>query len=326
MGDVVHTLPAVALIKRLRPEAELHWLVEPAWAPLLDGNPDVARVVTFPFNAWRKKKLQGAARKEFREALRRLRGERFDQAIVFQPLLKTAVIARLTGAAECVGFDTSNLREPLSRFLLHRQVAANRTHVVDKNLALVRGLFDGAGTEAPPVRLPPGEQHPDEPRGRYLLASPHAGWRSKEWPPERYAELAETAWRERGMPLVVTGAPSKAEALRAIAGKASEGACLSIVSSLPELIGMTRRAAAVVGVDSGPTHLAAAIEAPGVALFGPTDPARNGPYGQSLQAIRRTESPTSYKRDDRYSESMISITADEVWAALQPLLPGPESV
>jgi len=319
MGDILHTLPAAAHLRRTLPDARIVWAVEPRWAPLLAGNPAIDRVLPFPLKAWRKNLLRPAAWGELRTAVRELRAEAFDLALDFQGLIKSAATARASGAARREGFLPAELREPFAARFYTRCLPVNRRHVVDKNLALARGAVGG---EARPAEfsLPLGKISEKLPAGDFLLASPFAGWRSKEWPLRRYAELAELSWSERRLPLALDCAPHQAAEVEALAAQATAGAILAHPSSLDELIGATRRARAVIGVDSGPLHLAAALGAPGVALFGPTDPARNGPYGQSLRVLRRAGQPTSYKRDAHYAPALEQLSADEVWQALSERL------
>jgi len=149
------------------------------------------------------------------------------------------------------------------------------------------------------------------PAGRFVLASPLAGWGAKQWPLERYAELARLLRQELAVALAVNGPPQAASQLEAIAG------AIPHLSGLPGLIDATRRAAAVVGVDSGPLHLAAALGKPGVAIFGPTDPARNGPYGGSLEVLRDPAAATSYKRRSEPDPSMLAITPAMVFESLR---------
>ena len=320
LGDVLHTLPAVTLLKNAWPRAEISWLVDPLWAPLLDGNPTLDRVIRFPLKTWRRNKTKLSSWREYRRSMADLRAARFDLAIVFQPLIQSTWIARSSGAAEVVGFDTPNLKEPLSRLLLHRRIAAHGDHVVEKNLELVRGLTGSPVTQPPQVWLPRGETPALTPNEDFLLACPHAGWQAKEWPPERFAELASLVWAEQRMPLVLNGAPAEADRLRRIAQRCPNDACRVVPSDIPGLLGLTHRAKAVIGLDSGPLHLAAALHKPGVALFGPTDPARNGPFGDSFTIIRRQGAPTSYRRRNQPSASLADITAREVWDALIPRL------
>ncbi len=173
------------------------------------------------------------------------------------------------------------------------------------------------GTSSPPAGchpapLPAGAPEGSLPDGPFVLASPLAGWRSKQWPLDYYAELAGLL-RGRGIPLVLDFPPSSDARV--------EGA-ITCRSTLAGLVYATRRATAVVGVDSGPMHLAAALGKPGVAIFGPTDPARNGPYGGSLKALRSPSAVTSYKRRDAIDESMRRISPGQVFEALAAVLDG----
>jgi heptosyltransferase-1 len=160
--------------------------------------------------------------------------------------------------------------------------------------------------------LPPGRPEGDLPSGDFVLASPLAGWGSKQWPLDHYRSLAARLRRELGIPLVLDGPPGADFA-------AVEGA-IPHHSSLPGLIYATRRATAIVGVDSGPLHLAAALGKPGVAIFGPTDPARNGPYGESLRVLRTGAAATTYKRRASIDPSMQNISPDEVFEVLRAIV------
>jgi heptosyltransferase-1 len=153
--------------------------------------------------------------------------------------------------------------------------------------------------------LPPGRPDGDLPSGDFVLASPLAGWGAKQWPLPHYRALGTRLREELGIELVLDGPP---------------GSGFDHHSSLAGLIYATRRAAAVVGVDSGPLHLAAALGKPGVAIFGPTDPARNGPYGSSMKVLRNASAATTYKRNAGVSAAMESITPDEVFASLKAQL------
>lgn len=315
MGDILHTLPAASHLRRVLPDARIVWAAEPRWAPLLADNPAIDAVFPLPLKSWRRKPFHTSSWKGLRAAIAELRAEQFDCAIDFQGLLKSALTARLSGAAERIGFARNELRESLAARFYTRSAAANRRHVVDKNLALARGAVGG---DAKPAEfwLPAGRISERLPDGDFLLASPFAGWRAKEWPLPRYAELAELAWEQRRLPLVLDCAPGDLAAIEELAATAPEGAIRPHPSSIEELIGATRRARAVVGLDSGPLHLAAALGAPGVALFGPTDPLRNGPYGSSVRVLRRPSARTTYKRGGSYDPSLESLAAEEVWDAL----------
>ena len=321
MGDILHTLPAVAHLRRALPDARIVWAVEPRWRPLLDGNPTIDSVISLPLKAWRKNLLSGSSWSALRGALAALRAEGFDLAIDFQGLIKSGLTARLSGARERAGYCAPELRESLAGRFYTRSIAVNRRHVVDKNLALARGAV-GGDPKPPEFSVPVGTASERLPAGEFLLASPFAGWRAKEWPLERYGELATLAWEQRRLPLVLDCAPADADSIEELAATAPAGAILAHPSSLEELIGATRRARAVIGLDSGPLHLAAAVGAPGVALFGPTDPARNGPFGSTFRVVRSAGAETTYKRGRNYASSLERLSADEVWEALSERLDG----
>jgi len=168
-------------------------------------------------------------------------------------------------------------------------------HIVDQNLAL-------AGASGPAeFWLPPGTPEGDLPNEPFILACPLAGWKSKQWPIEKFCELAKLL----PLPLVLNGPP---------------GSGLAHESGISGLIHATRRATAVIGVDSGPLHIAAALKKPGVALYGPTCPARNGPYGGTIQLIRDASARTNYKRQNEFDPSMLAITPERVAAVLKEIL------
>ena len=302
MGDIIHTLPAAASLKRSFAGWQVTWVVEPRWAPLLEANPFVDRVVLLD-----RRTGVGLAR-----AWRELRAARFDFAVDFQGLIKSALVACVARTERIYGFDRSLAREPLAAMFYSDRVAARSAHRVDRNLELAAAA--GASTALHSFPLPPGRAEGELPAGAFVLASPLSGWRAKQWPMDYYARLAERLRRDAGVPLVLNGPPSAREALAAV-----PGAVLHL-SSIEGLIDATRRAAAVVGVDSGPMHVAAALGRPGVALFGPTDPARNGPYGGTFTVLRSPAAVTSYKRRAEIDPSMRALTPDAVFDALQPRL------
>lgn len=302
MGDVIHALPAAATLRRNFPEARITWLVEPRWRPLLDGNPAVDEVALFDRRGgiggmWRSARAQAASG--------------FTTALDLQGLLKSAVAMRLAapGAAR---WGRARPREwPAQWFYTdHVPVDDAAGHIVQQHLALVRA----AGGVTPDLRfpLPTGRPEGTLPGGPFVLASPLAGWGAKQWPLARYTQLAAELERRLGLPLVVNLPPGdRTEVPGAIIHR----------STLDGLIDATRRATAVLGVDSGPLHLAAALGKPGVALFGPTDPDRNGPFGGTLTVLRSPGAVTSYARTAVPDASMLALTPEAVFAALAVLIP-----
>jgi heptosyltransferase-1 len=293
LGDIIHTLPAVASLKHSYPGWRLSWAVEPKWAPLLEGNPFIDRLVPV-----RRDSLASvlASRRE-------LLSERYDFAVDFQGLLKSALVASMSHPARIFGFHQSQTRERIAGLFYSDKTVSASVHVVDRNLDLAAAAGAAAALKVFP--LPAGRPEGDLPEGEFVLASPLAGWGSKQWPSEHYTALAARIRKDLGMTLMLNGPP---------------GSGLPHTSGLLGLIDATRRAAAVIGVDSGPMHIAAALGKPGVAIFGPTDPARNGPYGDSIRTLRSTAAATTYKRGGDIADSMRSISPDAVFAALKTVL------
>ena len=319
MGDVIQTLPAAAELKRCFPQAALTWAIESRWAPLLHGNPHVDRVFEIPLNRLRKAKWSRAARREIAGCLSGLRQAKFDLAVDFQGLVKSAAVAFLSRAGRIYGFDRCRLREPFAAVFYSNRIEAGSKHVVDRYrelAAAVRGLRPAGAADFP---LPSGETKaalPDD----YVIASPHAGWGAKQWPFERYAALADLLWSRRRIPLLLDCAPRDEAAAASIARLAAPGAVVPHPSGIAALIAATRRASAVVGLDSGPLHLAAALGKPGVAIFGPTDPARNGPYGKSIEVLRSPDAETTYRRGKAPAAAMRAVAPQAVFEKLDRLL------
>jgi heptosyltransferase-1 len=298
MGDVIHALPAVATLKHSFPGSTLSWVVDARWAPLLEGNPFVDQVIVF------RRSLRG-----LRATWRELRSSRFTLAVDFQGLIKSALVALAAHPDHIYGFHQSQVREKPAALAYSNRVRVSAGHVVDRNLELAAAA--GAASLLCVFPLPEGSVEGDLPEEPFVLANPRAGWRGKQWPPEHYARLGTRLREELGMPLVLNGPPEAAALLRSIPNTRT------LLCGLRGLIHATRRATAVVGIDSGPLHLAAALGRPGVALFGPTDPARNGPCGESFTVLRSPRARTTYKRRGEWDPAMREITADAVLEALR---------
>jgi heptosyltransferase I len=293
MGDVIHALPAVASLKHSFPHSHVTWVIRTRWMPILEGNPFVDEVVSF------ERTLGGIV-----GTRRKLREHHFDLAIDFQGLIQSALVASAARPDRIAGFHRSQVREKAATFFYSLCIETSAPHVVDRNLELAAGA--GATNLLHTFSLPEGSPEGRLPEGKFVLTSPLAGWGSKQWPVEFYQELAERL----DMPLVVNGPPDAADILSTIRGAHVH------LSGIAGLIHATRRAQAVVGVDSGPLHLAAALSKPGVAIFGPTDPLRNGPYGGTIRVLRSAGVETTYKRAVLAHDSMRAISPDDVLEAL----------
>jgi heptosyltransferase I len=289
MGDVIHALPAVASLKHSFPHSHVTWVIRSRWAPLLEGNPFVDEVIPF------ERTLSGIL-----DTRRKLREHRFDLAVDFQGLVQSALVAAAARPDRLAGF--TQVREKAAALFYSLRVETQAPHVVDRNLELVAAA--GASSLLHTFSVPEGSPEGTLPEGNFVLTSPLAGWGSKQWPVEFYQELATH------IPLVVNGPPDAAEILSTIRGAHVH------LSGIAGLIDATRRAQAVVGVDSGPLHLAAALSKPGVAIFGPTDPSRNGPYGGTIRVLRSPDGSTTYKRHSEIHNSMRAISPQDVLEAL----------
>lgn len=301
MGDILSTLPAVASLRKSFPNHRIVWAVAPKWLSLLEGNPDVDEIVPFHRNGL----------PNLLVSLARLRAVKPEIAIDFQTLIYTAVAGRLSRARALYGWDAGFSREFLAGYLYSRRVRYQSEHVVDQNLELSAAA--GATEIVHEFRIPAGSPEGVLPVGPFVLANPFAGWAAKEWPLANYETLAE-ALKQEGLALVLNVPPQRRRDVEALTGVHVH------TSSLPGLIDATRKASAVLGLDSGPVHLAAALAKPGVALYGPTDPARNGPYGGTVQVIRAAAARISHKRRKQIDPSMKTITVDQVHGALRAVL------
>jgi heptosyltransferase-1 len=315
MGDIIHTLPAVATLKNSFRRARITWAIDPKWAVLLRGNPSVDRILPLDLTQWRRRWRRRHTWKEFLSSMRELRLARFDLAMDFQGLTKSALVAAAAHPEQIIGFHQALLRERLAGLFYSRRVRARSVHKVEQNLELAASA--GALRRCVEFPIPECPPEGDLPEGGFVLASPFAGWTAKQWPPAFYAKLAGRVKAQFGWPLVMNCPPAEQQQARGIVEQAPRGSCLLNVTSVEGLIGATRRACAVVGVDSGPLHLAVALGKPGVALFGPTDPARNGPYAPDFAVLRAPGAVTSYRRTGGIAPSMLALQPDQVLRALE---------
>jgi heptosyltransferase-1 len=296
MGDIIHALPAVASLRQSFPNKRITWVVATKWVQMLEGNPHIDAIVPF------ERRAKGALYR----AWRTLRAIEPETAIDFQGLLQSALVGRAARPGRLIGPHRSQAREPLAALLYSERVKTSGPHQVETNLQLAAAA--GATELTDEAWIPPGRAEGELPAGAFVLASPFAGWASKQWPLEYYALLAQ-ALKAEGLPLVVNVPPGVAGRLAGMQVGIHE-------SGLPGLIDATRRATAIVGVDSGPMHLAAALGKPGVAIFGPTDPTRNGPFHSRLAVLRTAQANTTYKRRSESDASMRAIGVEQVTAAL----------
>jgi heptosyltransferase-1 len=282
IGDIVHTLPSLAALRRALPRAEISWVVERRAAEILRDNPVLDRLIEVDTKALRRWPVSGETLLAPRQQLRRLRASTFDAALDFQGLLKSASIARLSGAKRRYGFARASLREPASRFLLTKTVRVPlRSHVIVKNLALVEGALgipvpkDAADFEFPIATHQAHEAEADEAMAsvaeRFAILNPGGGWPTKLWSAERFGALADELWTHHGLSSLVTYGPGERELAETVLRASQSGRARAVSPSLRGFYALAKRASLYVGGDTGPTHLAVAAGTPVAGLFGPTE-------------------------------------------------------
>jgi heptosyltransferase-1 len=288
LGDIVHALPIAE--NAARAGATVGWVVERPYRELLEPNPSVSKVFAADTRAWREHALSAPA--EIGKLRGALRSFLPDRTLDVQGLWKSGLVAQLAGAP-VLGFTAADRREPSSALLARRRVrpGPDARHVVDKNLLLAAAAGLPVERRAPDARYLLGATSPEAdaflaklPRP-FALYHPGAGRPEKTWGEERFAELARLLARERGLAPVVSWGPGDEERAALLARLVPEAAAIPRL----DFAGLARvfaAAALFVAGDTGPLHLADALGAPVVAVFGVTDPARNGPYGQPLSVVR----------------------------------------
>ncbi len=321
IGDVIHGMPVACALRRHWPGAQLAWVVEGRNGDLLEGHPAVDRLIRVP-RKWLKSPSQVA------KLRRQLRQHAFDLAIDLQGLTKSAVAARLSGAPRRIGFGGHDGRE-LSRVLNNDLVEPAATHVVDRNLELLRPLGIGPGkVEFQVPNLSDAEQRIEhylasaKLTDRFAIINPGAGWPSKLWEPDRFAEVACHLGTQHRLTTVVVWAGNRElhMAEQILAGSETH-AVLAPSTSLAELASLCRRATLFVGCDTGPMHLSAAVGTRTIGLFGPVPYERNGPYGPGCLAIQKARlEGGSRQRRNATNATMLAIGSDDVIAACDQLL------
>ena len=332
LGDIVHTFPAVAALRESFPASEIIWLTHPRWK-LLVANSGLASKIwttdTRSLSSWKK-------------TIREIRDAEFAAAIDYQGLWKSAAPAFFAGVPRRIGFSPESVRESGVPLLYTDRVHATSSHVADQNGEL--SLRAGALAPVADVHLQPPPV--DEAaflkylsaRGvdRYVVLSPGGGWRSKCWPPERFGALCRMISDSLSLRCVVNYGPGEDALAAKVRDSSSDTDPLLFNGELGPLMSLLRHAECVVGGDTGPLHLAVALGTPVVALFGPTNPARNGPYRGAKSSVATERSAatinsedivlrapnviTTHARGDQPHRSMLEIQVDAVFEAVRRIV------
>lgn len=331
IGDVVHTLPSLAVLHRLYPQANITWVVEEAAADLLTGHPYLHRVLISRRKKWLKelrKGRVGSVGRELSAFLGALRDRTYDLVIDFHGLFKSSLIVLLSGGKRRVGYDSW---QELSFLALNERVPEDMNkHAVDRYLDLVYHL----GAQPTPMRefLIPHEQEAERrvdallkargiSRGEpFVVLNPLALWETKLWNNDGFVHICDDLFTKLRLKSVLVGIEHKS--LRYIAAR-TKSPVIDLIgqTTLKELVCLLKKAKLMVTTDSGPMHIAAAVDTPIVALFGPTDPRRTGPYGDGHLVIQKNLpcSPCFLKRC-KTRECMLDITAEEVFHSIERFL------
>ena len=339
MGDTVHSLPAAAALRRAYPEAKIGWIVEERWAELLaapsarahadrsPAKPLVDFVYTFDTKAWRANPFSRAVRTKSKALRDELRAQRFEIAVDLQAAIRSALMIWLSRTPERIGF--AKPREAPAKIFYTRTVETPAVHVVEQGLQLAKAISGNEFAAEFPI---PRDQEAEEwceqkfpGRNGPAIIAPGAGWGAKCWPAERYGEVARSLAHDN---LVLVNAGPGEEALACEVVAASGGAAQAVACTVSQLIALIRRSCLFVGGDTGPLHLAAAIGVPVVAIYGPTNPARNGPYApggdrSKIVVLRSEQSVTSHARRSQAEPGLLQISVEQVRAAADSLLGAP---
>lgn len=323
IGDVVHTLPSLAALRRGFPAAHIAWAVEPGGAAqLLKRTPMLDELIEVDLRGMRRGLVR--KREAIRELRRRLAG--FDLAIDFQGLLKSGALPWLAGIRRRIGFDYPALRERASGLLLTERVAADDTgHIIEKNLTLIRHLgCEAAGRYEFPIEV--GAEAEDfarrtaeETGGRFAILNPGGGWPTKLWAPQNFGRLADRLHEEFGLVSLITYGPGERAMAEAAARSSRVSRAAPVESTLPEFMALSQRAALFVGGDTGPMHLAAAVGTPVVAIFGPSSARRNGPFDPRDIVVERSDLECRvdcYRRKCDHC-SCLKFELDTVWEGVR---------
>jgi len=343
MGDVIHTLPAAQALRDAFPDSMIGWVIEERWAELLCApgtlrrgprsaqRPLVDWIHPVSMAGWRRSMFTIPTLQQIATTWNDVRAARYDVAVDLQGAVRSAVLARWSGAR--VVYGAAEPRESPASLWYTRRIITRGAHVIEQNLSIVEAVAQQR-MKAPCVKFPHDvaaearidRRLAESGPGEFAILNPGAGWGAKRWPAERYGQIAR-ALAEKNVRSILNYGPGEDDLARE-AETASDGAAQLMKNSITELIALTRRAKLFIGGDTGPMHLAAALQVPVVAIFGPTDPARNGPYptrnhvnaGARSIVLRNAASLTTHSRRVLPDEGMLEISVEEVVSAATRLL------
>jgi lipopolysaccharide heptosyltransferase I len=325
LGDIVHAVPVAAALRRAFPDARIDWLVSGKHRAMLDLVPVVDRRLVIS------DRTDAREGRSLLAAIRALRRTNYDVALDLQGLIKSAAIARLSGATRVVGFSKRYLREPLARVFYTdahdpggegMHAPSETRHIVHINL----GLLGVLGIRTPavefPIRATPGDatrQVAERTGGRYAVLNPGAAWPNKRWPPDRLAEVAIALRARHQLPSIVLWGPGEKDLADAVVAQASGAAMAAPPTTIADLAVIVGDATVMVSGDTGPAHIGAALGTPIVGIYGPTRPERNGPWQPADITVSRARECECHhlRRCRRGRMCLLDISTEEVLAAVE---------
>jgi heptosyltransferase-1 len=313
LGDIVHTFPAVAALRESFPSANIVWLTHPRWSELVASSRLASEI-------W---PVDSRDLSSVRQVIRRLRAFQPEASIDFQGLWKSAIPGFLAGVLRRIGFSSATIREYGVPVLYTDRVKCLTTHIAEQNgeLCLRVGTKNVVGNIELNVlesdELAAAAQLKEEGIASYVVLSPGGGWRAKCWPADRFGALCQRIREELNLRCVINYGPGEEQLFQEVKEASGKADPLPCDGELGRLMAILKAGKCVVGGDTGPLHLAVALRTPVVALFGPTDPARNGPYPPQEIVLRSPQAITSYGRGDTPDQSLLDLSVDDVFTAVR---------
>jgi len=319
LGDIVHTFPAVAALRASFPRSPIIWLTHPRWTVLVESSGLATEV-------W---PIDSRNLSDVRAVIAKIRAQKWEAAIDYQGLWKSALLPFFGGVPKRIGFSSQTIREFGVPFLYTDRVRAKSFHIADQNGEL--SLCAGADHAVAPVKLLVSNAH----RRRvgsdlrsvgidgYIVLSPGGGWRSKCWPAERFGELCRRIRETLNVRCVINYGPGEEELAAAVKAASGGAEPAAYDGELGQLMALLQGAECIVGGDTGPLHLAIALGTKAVGIYGPTNPERNGPYPPQHFVLRDPDAVTTHDRDSGTAPSLLKISVDQVFKALQLRLEEP---
>ncbi len=317
LGDIIHSLPVLNSLKKCFPHSRIHWVVARNFAELLEDHPMIDRLWIIDKDRWKEPLSFFSNLKELLRLRRGLRAEKFDMVIDLQGLLRSGIIAALTGSALRIGFKEA--REGSTLFYTHQIEGGRTLHAVERYLNVLP--FTGCSVKEIDFPLPERVLSPefrDLCKEDYAVIAPGARWTTKRWPPERFGEIA----KRLPFKTLIIGSLAEADLATEVV-RSSNGKALSLAgkTNLKDLVEIIRNSRLLLSNDSGPVHIGAALGIPTFAIFGPTSPLRTGPYGKNTFVIRsEIDCAPCFKRRCRRRYCMEVISVDNVWKVISDYL------